>query len=127
MDLYYPPKPKSKLEEYNLKLKERELYTNNILDRFTQNGNGAPIKDEKGNLMTRRKAILENIKHIDEDISKSQDQNIYNKENIILNYDKNIDNDEIEYNQNNEEYEQNYIDNNEENYININEIMKKIF
>ena len=121
MDLYYPPKPKSKLEEYNLKLKERELYTNNILDRFTQNGNGAPIKDEKGNLMTRRKAILENIKHIDEDFSKSQDQNIYNKENIILNYDKNIDNDEIEYNQNNEEYDQNYIDNNEENYINNNE------
>ena len=67
MELYYPPKPKSKLEEYNLKLKERELYTNNILDRFTQNGSGSPIKNIQGKPVTKRKAILENIKYINED------------------------------------------------------------
>ena len=57
-DLYYPPKPKSKLEEYNQKLKERELYTNNILDRFIENGSGAPKHDQNGNLITRRRNFL---------------------------------------------------------------------
>ena len=56
-NLYYPPK-QSKLEEYNEKLKERELYTNNILDRFIENGVGAPKHDENGNLITKRKNYL---------------------------------------------------------------------
>ena len=81
MELYYPPRPKSKLEEYNLKLKERELYTNNILDRFTQNGNGAPIRDFEGKPITKRKAILESIKYINDDIPQ---QNINEEENNIL-------------------------------------------
>ena len=81
MELYYPPRPKSKLEEYNLKLKERELYTNNILDRFTQNGNGAPIKDLNGNPITKRKAILEDIKYINNDPPQNEeDMNIYEEE-----------------------------------------------
>ena len=81
MELYYPPRPKSKLEEYNLKLKERELYTNNILDRFTQNGNGAPIKDLNGNPITKRKAILEDIKYINNDpLQNEEDMNIYEEE-----------------------------------------------
>ena len=58
-DLYYPPKPKSKLEEYNEKLKERELYTNNILDRFIENGSGAPKHDKNGNLITKRRKFLD--------------------------------------------------------------------
>ena len=76
MELYYPPKPKSKLEEYNLKLKERELYTNNILDRFTQNGSGSPIKNIQGKPVTKRKAILENIKYINEDNPQQNNLNI---------------------------------------------------
>ena len=58
-DLYYPSKPKSKLEEYNEKLKERELYTNNILDRFIENGSGAPKHDKNGNLMAKRRKFLD--------------------------------------------------------------------
>ena len=76
MELYYPPRPKSKLEEYNLKLKERELYTNNILDRFTQNGSGSPIKNIQGKPVTKRKAILENIKYINEDNPQQNNPNI---------------------------------------------------
>ena len=116
MDLYYPPRPKSKLEEYNLKLKERELYTNNILDRFTQNGNGAPIRDEKGNLVTKRKAVLENIKHIDDDISQNQQ---YRNNNINeINEENNNNNDEYEqYEDNKVNYEQEDIDINNENNL----------
>ena len=91
MDLYYPPRPKSKLEEYNLKLKERELYTNNILDRFTENGNGSPLKDEKGNLFDKRKAILEKSKNFENDFSKSQQVNTDERKNLQLNYSNNID------------------------------------
>ena len=100
MDLYYPPRPKSKLEEYNLKLKERELYTNNILDRFSENGNGAPLKDEKGNLITKRKAILENIKYIDDNVNQSQKINFNNNEE---NYDINNNNENNNYEENNEQ------------------------
>ena len=100
MDLYYPPRPKSKLEEYNLKLKERELYTNNILDRFSENGNGAPLKDEKGNLITKRKAILENIKYINDNVNQSHKRNFNNNEES---YDINNNNDINNYEENNEQ------------------------
>ena len=121
MDLYYPPRPKSKVEEYNLKLKERELYTNNILDRFTENGNGAPIRDENGNIITRRKAILENSKHFDDDISQSQESQRQNNnnnanENIYDNYEEN--------NQYEDKEEQNNI-NNENNYSLANTLGQK--
>ena len=122
MDLYYPPRPKSKVEEYNLKLKERELYTNNILDRFTDNGNGAPIRDGNGNIITRRKGILENSKHFDDDISQSQESqrqinnNNYQKEN---NFDTNVN-----FNQYEENEEQNDI-NNENNYSLANTLGQK--
>lgn len=56
-DLYYPPKL-SKLEEYQQKLKERELYTNSIVDTFIENGAGAPKHDKNGNLMTKRRNLL---------------------------------------------------------------------
>ena len=122
MDLYYPPRPKSKVEEYNLKLKERELYTNNILDRFTENGNGAPIRDENGNIVTRRKGILENSKHFDDDISQSQESqsqinnNNYKNENNVGGNDN--------YNQYEENEEQNDI-NNENNYSLANTLGQK--
>ena len=112
MDLYYPPRPKSKLEEYNLKLKEREFYTNNILDRFSQNGSGAPLKDEKGNLITKRKAILENIKSNDDNVLPNQSRrfNYNNEENDDENNNFNNDN----YNNQNEENNELYNEN--ENY-----------
>ena len=111
MDLYYPPRPKSKLE-YNLKLKEREFYTNNILDRFSQNGSGAPLKDEKGNLITKRKAILENIKSNDDNVLPNQSRrfNYNNEENEDENNNFNNDN----YNNQNEENNEMYNEN--ENY-----------
>ena len=122
MDLYYPPRPKSKVEEYNLKLKERELYTNNILDRFTENGNGAPIRDGNGNIVTRRKGILENSKHFDDDISQSQESqrqinnNNYKNENNVEGNDN--------YNQYEENEEQNDI-NNDNNYSLANTLGQK--
>ena len=139
-DLYYPPRPKSKLEEYQLKLKERELYTNNILDRFTQNGNGAPIRDEKGNLIIKRKAILENVKYIDDDISLSQEfQNQNQNENNIIQYqspqnangmeDNNINKDNDNDNENNKfenTLNQNQIKINDDNNINDNNKINNI-
>ena len=122
MDLYYPPRPKSKVEEYNLKLKERELYTNNILDRFTENGNGAPIRDGNGNIITRRKGILENSKHFDDDISQSQESqrqinnNNYKNENNVGGNGN--------YNQYEENEEQNDI-NNDNNYSLANTLGQK--
>ena len=56
-DLYYPTK-KSKLEEYNERLKERELYTNYLFDRTIENGSGAPKHDEYGRLITKRRKYL---------------------------------------------------------------------
>ena len=135
-DLYYPPRPKSKLEEYQLKLKERELYTNNILDRFTQNGNGAPIRDEKGNLIIKRKAILENVKY--NDISLSQEfQNQNQNENNIIQYqspqnangmeDNNINNDnDNENNKFENTLNQNQIIINDDNNINDNNKINNI-
>ena len=73
-DLYYPQKPKSKLEEYNLKLKERELYTNNILDRFIENGSGAPRHDKYGNLSVKKKTVFKD-EYDDEDFILTQDKN----------------------------------------------------
>ena len=122
MDLYYPPRPKSKVEEYNLKLKERELYTNNILDRFTENGNGAPIRDGNGNIVTRRKGILENSKHFDDDISQSQESQRQINNNNYKN-ENNFDNND-NFNQYEENEEQNDI-NNENNYSLANTLGQK--
>ena len=48
----------SKTELYKEKLKERELYSNNVLDTFTENGGGAPLRNKDGSIMTKRRAIL---------------------------------------------------------------------
>ena len=57
MEIY---RPKSKAEIYKEKLKERELYSNNFLDRFTENGAGAPLRNKEGNVITKRKTLLNN-------------------------------------------------------------------
>ena len=51
-------KPKSKAEQYKEKLKERELYSNNMLDRFTENGAGAPLRNNDGSIVTKRRTML---------------------------------------------------------------------
>ena len=53
-------RPKSRAEIYKEKLKERELYSNNFLDRFTENGAGAPLRNKEGNVITKRKTLLNN-------------------------------------------------------------------
>ena len=52
-------KPKSKLELYQEKLKERDN-SNNFLDRFTENGAGAPLRNNDGTIMTKRRTMLNN-------------------------------------------------------------------
>ena len=75
-------KPKSRRELYNEKLKERELYSNNFLDRFTENGAGAPLRNNDGSLMTKRRTMLNNDY---EDIMLSQRNTTPN----TLNYNRN--------------------------------------
>ena len=75
-------KPKSRRELYNEKLKERELYSNNFLDRFTENGAGAPLRNNDGSLMTKRRTMLNNDY---EDIMLSQ----RNTKPNTLNYNRN--------------------------------------
>ena len=53
-------KPKSRREQYQEKLKERELYSNNFLDRFTENGAGAPLRNNDGSIITKRRTMLNN-------------------------------------------------------------------
>ena len=53
-------KPKSRRELYNEKLKERELYSNNFLDRFTENGAGAPLRNNDGTIITKRRTMMNN-------------------------------------------------------------------
>ena len=86
-DLYYPPKL-SKLEEYKQKLKEREIYTNSIVDTFIENGSGAPKHDKNGNLVTKRRKFLdEDFDNIVNDInvknSSVQIQNNSNNNNLL--------------------------------------------
>ena len=60
MALYETERPKTKTELYKEKLKERELYSNNFLDRFTENGAGAPLRNIDGTIMTKRRNMLSN-------------------------------------------------------------------
>ena len=57
MEMY---RPKSRTELYKEKLKERELYSNNVLDRFTENGGGAPLRNKDGSIITKRRTMLNN-------------------------------------------------------------------
>ena len=53
-------KPKSRRELYNEKLKERDLYGNGFIERFTENGAGAPLRDNEGKIITKRRTMLNN-------------------------------------------------------------------
>ena len=49
-------KPKTRRELYNEKLKERG--NDNFLDRFTENGAGAPLRNIDGTIMTKRRTMM---------------------------------------------------------------------
>ena len=88
-DLYYPPKL-SKLEEYKEKLKDREKYTNSIVDTFIVNGSGAPKYDKNGNLIAKKRKFLDEefdgvISDINVKSPSMQIQNNSNNNNSINN------------------------------------------
>ena len=111
-------RPKSRTELYKEKLKERELYSNNILDRFANNGGGTSLKYDDGSIRTKRKTMLNNNY---EDYFLNQ----RNRTPLSYNYNQQI-NSLQEMNSNNNNYNQTLplgiIDNNVYNLKNINEI-----
>ena len=124
-------RPKSRTELYKEKLKERELYTNNILDNFTNNGGGASLKNEDGSIRTKRKTMLNSnyedyfLNHINRNstpISYNYNQQI----NSLQEMNSNINNNRLmDYNNNNNYYQTlpgGIIDNNVYNMRNINDI-----
>ena len=123
-------RPKSRTELYKEKLKDRE-YSNNILDRFTDNGGGSSLRNKDGTIRTKRKSMLNNDY---EDYYFNQGNR--NATPISYNYNKQINSlQDINTNMNNNnmnimEYNNNYyqtlpipiIDNNVYNMKNINDI-----
>ena len=113
-------RPKSRAEIYKEKLKERELYSNNVLDRFTENGAGAPLRNKDGSIITKRRTMLNNDY---EDYFLNQRNR--NQTPLSYNYNQQI-NSLQEMNSNNNNYNQTLplgiIDNNVYNLKNINEI-----
>ena len=104
-------KPKSRREQYQEKLKERELYSNNFLDRFTENGAGAPLRDNEGKIITKRRTMLNNDY---EDIILSQRNATPNPLNYNTNQQINL------MNQTNLNNNNNITNNDNNNYFNNN-------
>ena len=109
-------RPKSRTELYKEKLKERDLYTNNVLDQFTENGGGAPLRNKDGTIMTKRRTMLNNDY---EDIYLNQ----RNRTPISYNYNQQINslqemNSNMSSTINNNMYGINEINNNDNNYNN---------
>ena len=126
-------RPKSRTEIYKEKLKDRDRYSNNILDRFTDNGGGTSLRNKDGTIRTKRKSMLNNDY---EDYYYNQGNR--NQTPISYNYNKQINSlqdintnmnnnnmDLMEYNNNNNYYQTlpiPIIDNNVYNMKNINDI-----
>ena len=109
-------RPKSRTELYKEKLKERELYSNNVLDQFTENGGGAPLRNKDGSIMTKRRTMLNSDY---EDIYLNQ----RNRTPISYNYNQQINslqemNSNMSNTINNNMYGINEINNNDNNYNN---------
>jgi hypothetical protein len=104
-------KPKSRREQYQEKLKERELYSNNFLDRFTENGAGAPLRNNDGSIITKRRTMLNNDY---EDIILSQRNATPNPLNYNTNQQINL------MNQTNLNNNNNITNNDNNNYFNNN-------
>ena len=113
MEMY---RPKSRTELYKEKLKERELYSNNVLDRFTENGGGAPLRNKDGSIIPKRRTMLNNDY---EDIYLNQ----RNRTPISYNYNQQINslqemNSNMSNTINNNIYGMNELNNNNNNYNN---------
>ena len=118
-------KPKSRRELYNEKLKERDLY-GGFLERFTENGAGAPLKNNDGTIITKRRT-MENQNY--EDINYNRNQQ-YQQSNLNPNINiNNINNNDMDNYYNNINFKtlqnrniniNNFYNNNEDINNNIN-------
>ena len=131
-------RPKSRAEIYKEKLKEREIYTNNVLDRFTENGGGAPLRNKDGTIMTKRRTMLNNdyedyflnnqrnrnttplSYNYNQQINSLQDMR-YNMNNNTLNYNNNYQNNQNNQNNFYQTLPVGIIDNNVYNMRNVND------
>ena len=131
-------RPKSRAEIYKEKLKEREIYTNNVLDRFTENGGGAPLRNKDGSIMTKRRTMLNNdyedyflnnqrnrnttplSYNYNQQINSLQDMR-YNMNNNTLNYNNNYQNNQNNQNNFYQTLPVGIIDNNVYNMRNVND------
>ena len=103
-------KPKSKVELYKEKLKERDLYSNVL--RFTENGAGAPLRNNDGSIITKMKSIS-NTDYDDINLNQrnatpnpinytnNQQMNLLNQTNVNNNIYNNFNNDIFDMNNNN--------------------------
>ena len=103
-------KPKSKVELYKEKLKERDLYSNVL--RFTENGAGAPLRNNDGSIITKMKSIS-NTDYDDINLNQrnatpnpinytnNQQMNLLNQTNVNNNIYNNLNNDIFDMNNNN--------------------------
>ena len=131
-------RPKSRAEIYKEKLKEREIYTNNVLDRFKENGGGAPLRNKDGSIMTKRRTMLNNdyedyylnnqrnrnttplSYNYNQQINSLQDMR-YNMNNNTLNYNNNYQNNQNNQNNFYQTLPVGIIDNNVYNMRNVND------
>ena len=131
-------RPKSRAEIYKEKLKEREIYTNNVLDRFTENGGGAPLRNKDGTIMTKRRTMLNNdyedyflnnqrnrnttplSYNYNQQINSLQDMR-YNMNNNTLNHNNNYQNNQNNQNNFYQTLPVGIIDNNVYNMRNVND------
>ena len=103
-------KPKSKVELYKEKLKERDLYSNVL--RFTENGAGAPLRNNDGSIITKMKSIS-NTDYDDINLNQrnatpnpinytnNQQMNLLNQTSVNNNIYNNLNNDIFDMNNNN--------------------------
>ena len=108
-------KPKTRRELYNEKLKERG--NDNFLDRFTENGAGAPLRNIDGTIMTKRRTMMnDNYEDLMLNQRRITPNPIYNNNNNNINNINQQTNIYPQYNNinniNNNDADYNYLNNN---------------
>ena len=68
----------SKLQEYQMKLKEREIFGGNIFDRFNNIGGGEQLRNQNGEVVTKRRDLNK--------IFENENYNYENEDNYNNNY-----------------------------------------
>ena len=102
-------KKPTKRELYQLKLKEREIFTNNFFDNFNDIGGGAPLRNKDGTVQTTRVSML-----------NKNYEDLINKQNYYNNYNYNYNNNYHNYNNYNNNFNNNNNNSNYNNSINYN-------